>query len=168
MLALRLRPGEELLSSLKSFCVDQGLDAAFVATCVGSLQKCTIRLANADRDRPNEIKSYAQRFEITSLVGTVSRDGGAHVHIGLADAEGACIGGHLISAEVFTTAEIVVGDVPGTTFERSYDDATGFPELEVLPNGSADARRLVATAAAGFALFALGLAVGRRGRSSGT
>ena len=85
MYALRLRPGEELLSTLKAFCVDQGLASAYVATCVGSLQKATLRLANADRHSPNEIRSYEQRFEITSLVGTISRDGGAHVHIGLAD-----------------------------------------------------------------------------------
>ena len=111
MYALRLRPGEELLSTLKAFCVDRGLASAYVATCVGSLQKATIRLANADRHSPNEIRSYEQRFEITSLVGTISRDGGAHVHIGLADAAGACVGGHLISGEIFTTAEIVVGTV---------------------------------------------------------
>ena len=89
MYALRLRPGEELLSTLKAFCVDRGRASAYVATCVGSLQKATLRLANADRHSPNEIRSYEQRFEITSLVGTISRDGGAHVHIGLADAAGA-------------------------------------------------------------------------------
>ena len=114
MYALRLRPGEELLSTLKAFCGDRGLASAYVATCVGSLQKATLRLANADRHSPNEIRSYEQRFEITSLVGTISRDGGAHVHIGLADAAGACVGGHLISGEIFTTAEIVVGTVAGT------------------------------------------------------
>ena len=132
MYALRLRPGEELLSTLKAFCVDRGLASAYVATCVGSLQKATLRLANADRHSPNEIRSYEQRFEITSLVGTISRDGGAHVHIGLADAAGACVGGHLISGEIFTTAEIVVGTVAGATFVREHDDATGFPELVVV------------------------------------
>ncbi|KAH8046431.1 DUF296-containing protein [Aureococcus anophagefferens] len=161
MYALRLRPGEELLSTLKAFCFDRGLASAYVATCVGSLQKATLRLANADRHSPNEIRSYEQRFEITSLVGTISSDGGAHVHIGLADAAGACVGGHLISGEIFTTAEIVVGTVAGATFVREHDDATGFPELVVV--GAREPRRRAGRAAiAGLALLALAAALRRR------
>ena len=53
-------------------------------------------------------KTYDQRFEIVSVVGTISCEG-AHIHLGLADATGAGVGGHLISATVFTTAEIVLG-----------------------------------------------------------
>jgi hypothetical protein len=94
------------------------------------LKAATLRLANADRDRPNEIKTYDQRFEIVSVVGTISCEG-AHIHLGLADATGAGVGGHLISATVFTTAEIVLGEVPGLAFERRFDDATGFKELSV-------------------------------------
>ena len=101
MHALRLRPGDELMSSLKQYCSDNNLRAAYIATCVGSLKACTLRLANADRDRPNEIKTYDERFEIVSVVGTISCEG-AHVHMGLADATGAGVGGHLISATVFT------------------------------------------------------------------
>ena len=158
-LALRLKPGEELLGSLKDFCRERDLDAAYVATCVGSLTTCTLHLANADRDRPNEIKTYERRFEILSLVGTVSRDG-AHLHVALGDSEGHCVGGHLISGEIFTTAEIVLGDVPGHEFRRVYDDATGFDELEILgPRPPAHAWRV---AALGIALFAAGLALRRR------
>ena len=131
MHALRLHPGDELMSSLKQCCSENNLRAAYIATCVGSLQACTLRLANADRDRPNEIKTYDQRFEIVSVVGTISCEG-AHIHLGLADATGASIGGHLISATVFTTAEIVLGEVPCITFDRQFDDATGFKELVVV------------------------------------
>ena len=106
------------------------------------MQACTLRLANADRDRPNEIKTYDQRFEIVSVVGTISCEG-AHIHLGLADATGAGVGGHLISATVFTTAEIVLGEVPGLAFERRFDDATGFKELSV------ERRRDVAEVATG-------------------
>ena len=92
MHALRLHPGDELFGALKKYCTDNNIKAAYIATCVGSLQACTLRLANADRDRPNEIKTYDQRFEIVSVVGTISCEG-AHIHLGLADATGAGVGG---------------------------------------------------------------------------
>ena len=117
-------------SSEAELLPDNNMRAAYIATCVGSLQACTLRLANADRDRPNEIKTYDQRFEIVSVVGTISCEG-AHIHLGLADATGAGVGGHLISATVFTTAEIVLGEVPRLAFDRRFDDATGFKELVV-------------------------------------
>ena len=139
----------------------EGLDAAYIATCVGSLTQCTLRLANADRDRPNEIKEFDQtRFEIVSCVGTVSPDG-AHIHVCVADAEGRCFGGHLMSATIFTTAEIVLGDVSGHRFARAHDPATGFPELVVVRDRPSRALGLEA-AAVGVFLVALGLALAKR------
>ena len=158
MHALRLHPGDELFGALKKYCTDNNIKAAYIATCVGSLQACTLRLANADRDRPNEIRTYNQRFEIVSVVGTIST-AGAHVHLGLADATGASIGGHLISATVFTTAEIVLGEVPSITFDRQFDDATGFKELVVVRRQ--DVNNILRPAVAGVALVALGIALGR-------
>ena len=165
MHALKLHPGDELLGALKQYCTDNNLRAAYIATCVGSLKACTLRLANADRDRPNEIKTYDERFEIVSVVGTISCEG-AHVHMGLADATGAGIGGHLISATVFTTAEIVLGEVRGHAFERRFDDATGFKELAVVRRR--DLAEILRPAVAGAMLVALGVALGRRARSSQT
>ena len=151
------------MTSLKQYCSDNNLRAAYVATCVGSLKACTLRLANADRDRPNEIKTWDdQRFEIVSVVGTIST-AGAHVHLGLADASGVGVGGHLISATVFTTAEIVLGEVPGLAFERRFDDATGFKELSVEPRHR-DVAEVLRPAVAGAVLVALGIALGRRTR----
>ena len=149
------------MRSLKQYCSEHNLRAAYVATCVGSLKAATLRLANADRDRPNDIKTWDdQRFEIVSVVGTIST-AGAHVHLGLADASGAGVGGHLISATVFTTAEIVLGEVPGLAFERRFDDATGFKELSVERRRVAEVLR---PAVAGVVLVAIGIALGRRTR----
>ena len=94
------------------------------------------------------------------MVGTISCEG-AHIHLGLADATGASIGGHLISATVFTTAEIVLGEVPCITFDRQFDDATGFKELVVVRRQDVNILR---PAVAGAALVALGIVLGRRTR----
>ncbi|MEQ2161512.1 hypothetical protein GOODEAATRI_010313, partial [Goodea atripinnis] len=69
-------------------------------------------------------------FEIVSLVGTLNRD--AHVHISLSDSEGRTIGGHVLGdLEVFTTAEVVIGEAVDLQFSREMDQQTGFPELVV-------------------------------------
>ncbi|KAH8055548.1 DUF296-containing protein [Aureococcus anophagefferens] len=157
MYALRLRPGEELLSTLKAFCFDRGLASAYVATCVGSLQKATLRLANADRHSPNEIRSYEQRRD--HAVGR--HDLATAARTSTLGAAGACVGGHLISGEIFTTAEIVVGTVAARPSRREHDDATGFPELVVV--GAREPRRRAGRAAiAGLALLALAAALRRR------
>ncbi|XP_070578399.1 bifunctional protein GlmU-like [Ptychodera flava] len=130
--AIRLGPGEEIHSTLMKFVKDNDLDAAFVMTCVGSITKGTIRLANADRNHQNEIISLNERFEIVSLVGSLS-DGG-HLHICLSDKDGKCVGGHVVGGlEVFTTAEIVIGQLSSVVFKRQFDDRTGFDELVVKP-----------------------------------
>lgn len=72
------------------------------------------------------------RFEIVSLVGTLNPD--AHLHVSLADGEGRTVGGHVLGGmEVFTTAEVVVGEAPDLLFSRETDQRTGFPELQVAP-----------------------------------
>ena len=45
--ALRLGPGEEIKSCLLEFVKLHNLQAAFILTCAGSVQKAKIRLANA-------------------------------------------------------------------------------------------------------------------------
>lgn len=70
------------------------------------------------------------RFEVLSLVGTLSPEG-LHLHASLGDERGAVCGGHLVRATVHTTAEIVVGVARSLTFSREMDPGTGFKELVV-------------------------------------
>eukprot|EP00984_Skeletonema_dohrnii_P006254 scaffold2245_cov107-Skeletonema_dohrnii-CCMP3373.AAC.1 len=164
--AFRLHPGEKLMPALKQaaeiILARSKCESAFIVTAVGSLQRATIRLANASRTDGddtggNDIKTYNQRFEIVSLVGTFSADGsGCHVHISLSDAEGNTIGGHLMDGTIFTTCEIVMGTADSVKFTRTMDDSTGYNELEViqLPKQQSDAWKAIPAAlmilAAGF------------------
>jgi len=54
--ALRLRPGQFLKEELESFVKEKNIRAGFIATCVGSLQKLHIRLANASVTETKEEK----------------------------------------------------------------------------------------------------------------
>ncbi|XP_049446848.1 bifunctional protein GlmU-like [Epinephelus fuscoguttatus] len=128
--AVRLGPGQELLGSLQAFVEERRLRAPFIITCVGSVTKATLRLANATATNTNEVIHLSGRFEIVSLVGTLNRD--AHVHICLSDGEGRTVGGHVMGdLEVFTTAEVVIGEAVDLQFTREMDERTGFPELVI-------------------------------------
>lgn len=128
--ALRLGPGEEILTSLIKFVEDKKLKAPFIITCVGSVTQATLRLANATVSNTNEIIQLNERYEIVSLVGTLNKE--PHLHICLADKDGKTVGGHVIgNLQVFTTAEIVLGECSGLQFTREMDEYTGFPELVI-------------------------------------
>ena len=55
--ALRLKPGEELYSSLLTFKKENNLQAAFVMTCCGSVTKATLRLARRGFSEPNNVRN---------------------------------------------------------------------------------------------------------------
>ncbi|XP_041832280.1 bifunctional protein GlmU-like isoform X1 [Melanotaenia boesemani] len=135
--AVRIGPGQELLGSLQAFVEQRRLQAPFIITCVGSVTKATLRLANAMATNTNQVMHLSGRFEIVSLVGTLNQD--AHLHISLSDLEGRTIGGHVLGGlEVFTTAEVVIGEAVDLHFSREMDERTGFPELVVQTRSNSD------------------------------
>ncbi|MFG6093728.1 PPC domain-containing DNA-binding protein [Leptothoe sp. ISB3NOV94-8A] len=126
VIAIRLKPGEDLKQSLLRYCIDQKIDAAYMLSCVGSLRKAAIRFANQP-----EGTVFKQPLEIVSLEGTLSQHG-AHLHIVVSDSEGHVIGGHLMDgSNIYTTAEIVLGIVPNTIFKREIDPLAGYRELTI-------------------------------------
>ena len=122
---IRLNPGDDLKESIHEHVRRNKITAGYIVTCVGSLKKAVLRLAD------ERLKTYEETFEIVSLVGTVSQDG-VHLHMSLADATGNVIGGHVKEGcIVYTTAEIVLGQEEGMKFTREYDKETGFKELKI-------------------------------------
>jgi predicted DNA-binding protein with PD1-like motif len=126
--ALRLRPGQDLRIELEKFTRRTNLRAGFILTAVGSLRKASLRLA--DQKNPTSLED---KFEIVSLVGTLSPDG-PHLHLSLSDASGRTIGGHLLEGSIiYTTAEIIIGELKGLRFNREQDAETGYQELRIRP-----------------------------------
>jgi uncharacterized protein len=126
--ALRLRPQQDLKQALEAFQREHALQASFVLTCVGSLRQAALRFANQPGTTLLEGK-----FEIVSLAGTFSPDG-PHLHISISDHTGQTIGGHLQEGSlIFTTAEIVLGELEELSFGRPVDPETGYDELSIQP-----------------------------------
>lgn len=125
--AIRLKPGEDLKKEIMVFAKANNIEAGFIITCVGSLKKATLRLAN----QPNT-QIFDQKFEIVALVGTFSGTSGGHFHISIADSTGKTIGGHLADGNIiYTTAEIVIGEMTDMKFLRKPDSETTYDELFV-------------------------------------
>ena len=126
--ALRLRPGDDLRQQLNAFVQAHGLQAGTMLTCVGSLTTVALRLANQDG-----ASTYHGHFEIVSLVGTLSASG-SHLHLAVSDSTGRTLGGHLLDGcRVYTTAEIVLAELPALAFSRETDATFGYKELVVQP-----------------------------------
>ena len=126
--SLRLRPGDDLRQQLTAFVQEHHIRAGAMLTCVGSLTVTTLRLANQEA-----ASVYRGHFEIVSLVGTLSVNG-SHLHLAVSDSTGRTIGGHLLDGcRVYTTAEIVLGELPEVEYRRETDPAFGYKELVVYP-----------------------------------
>jgi uncharacterized protein len=123
-IALRLNPQQDLKTELDAVALTYNLEAACVVTCVGSLTQAVLRLAGQ-----TDGTLYSGRFEIVSLVGTLSKHG-SHYHGAIADPTGQMIGGHIMKGcLIYTTAEIIIGILPNVRFQREYDSSTGYREL---------------------------------------
>ncbi|BCL39697.1 PPC domain-containing DNA-binding protein [Nostoc sp. MS1] len=126
ILAIRLKPNEDLRQSLKNFAIEQNIQAGFILSGIGSLKQAAIRFANQDKST-----TFDEKFEILALNGTLSNEG-IHLHIALADQQGKTIGGHLVDGcIIYTTAEIVIGTTQEFCFGRSFDEQTGYQELDI-------------------------------------
>lgn len=126
MTAIRLSPHQDLKQELIAYAKKHQFKAAFIATCVGSLEQMHIRYANEENG--TLLKGH---FEIVSLVGTFS-DTSSHIHISASDSTGKTLGGHLLdNSLIYTTAEIVIGELTDLEFNRRTDSTYGYKELDV-------------------------------------
>lgn len=125
-IALRLKPHSDIRKDLEDLAKKENISAAVILGAVGSLSKVRLRFAGQDH-----LTELAGKHEILTLSGMLSA-AGVHLHMSVSDAEGKCIGGHVVyGCEVFTTLEIAIAILPQTQFQRILDTATGFKELKV-------------------------------------
>jgi predicted DNA-binding protein with PD1-like motif len=128
---IRLNPGEEVLESLKSFCLAENIPGA-VVTGIGAADE--IRCGYFDP----AAKSYPEKtfrgdLEILSLIGNISWLGDQpmpHLHVVFSDKEMNARGGHLMAAVISATCEIVI--LPFTQrLERKPDPRIGLNLLDI-------------------------------------
>lgn len=121
----RIDKGEEILAQLNSICVKEGISLASVSA-IGASNDFTVGVFKPENKQyiPCNFKGD---FEIVSLTGTVTAKDGKpyiHLHMSAAGEDGSMVGGHLNSAMISVTCEMVIDVIDGTA-ERRLDDVIG-------------------------------------------
>ena len=131
MLVVRLDKGEELVSSLLQIMDVQKIATASV-TGLGAVDEACICVLDP------VVGDYVGRvltgpMEIASLVGNLSRRDGqpfAHLHITLANGSFQLTGGHLRSARISVTGEIMVQCLEGSV-TRAFNPDIHIYEMQL-------------------------------------
>lgn len=126
--ALRLLPGQEVLSQLRAFAQQQQLHAAWIAGCTGSLTDVALRYAGQENTA-----LLSGKFEVIALNGTLEQSG-EHLHLCVSDPHGTMLGGHMMpGCTVRTTLELVIGCLEELAFSRQSCALSGYDELHISP-----------------------------------
>jgi predicted DNA-binding protein with PD1-like motif len=135
----RLLPGEDLFRSLGKIARDHGIERGVILSAIGSLQHVVFR--NVKRNTPLPVRpentqeiEEAGPFELLSLEGNLFPSEGEgepiiHLHVMLGSPLGEVRGGHLFKAYIFSTTEIVIGKIDGSSVYKAKSDVTGLMEL---------------------------------------
>jgi len=139
MILTRLMPDEDLFLSLKKIVKDHGIERGIIISAIGSLKNVVFVNVRSHTGIPVKTEDMieieeAGPFELLSLEGNFfpSQEDGEpviHLHAILGTSSGAVTGGHLLKARVFTTAEIILGSLTGSSVYKAKSDVTQRMEL---------------------------------------
>ena len=125
--------GEEIMTSLMKLCVEEQITLGEIKA-LGAVDDFTVGLFDVD-----EKKFHANHFEfpaeIVSLWGNVTTKDGKpylHVHMSAANKDGHVFGGHLNSARVSATCEMIVHVLSDGAVSRKFSDEIGLNLFEFL------------------------------------
>ena len=127
---VRIDKGEELVEKLMEFAKDNGIQLASVSG-IGAADRIEIGLFDTTQ------KKYFSNIltddhEITNINGNISTKDGSpylHLHITLANHDNKAFGGHLSSAVISGTCELVIREINGA-LNRKFDDHSGLNLFE--------------------------------------
>jgi len=122
---IRLHAGEELVEMLTDWVQEAGVNGGTVQG-LGGVRNVVLAFYNLDKKIYTQWKNPGN-WEMVHLWGNLThRDGKPfwHLHAVISDGEGNCKAGHLVSAEISITAELVVKPW-SESVQRLPDESTG-------------------------------------------
>lgn len=143
VLVARVKPGSDLLLSLKEMADENGLKAGVILSCVGALSKARLRNLKAfPREFPITDKERAfltfegSPLEILALSGNITEAQGepsVHAHAILSTMSGeevSVVAGHLLEGTVvYSFAEVILAELSGVKMEKAMDPETKTNQL---------------------------------------
>jgi predicted DNA-binding protein with PD1-like motif len=122
---LRIDKGEEIVENLKRFCKKQNIRLGTI-TGIGATSKATIGCFLAD-EKKYVSREFVGNYEMAPLIGnitTMDKEPYLHLHVNLCDERQRSFGGHLNSAVVSATCEVVIRVLKGR-MDRAFSNEIG-------------------------------------------
>ncbi len=127
----RIKPKLDLLESIQKFCEKNNITSGVVIGIIGSLEKASLNfLKSLPANYVN--KQFEGPLEIVSGQGSIAKHEEktvVHIHLTISNENGADAGHLARGSIVFSTAEVVIGELE-EQLEREKDDYTGLLELK--------------------------------------
>ena len=129
---LRVKPDEELLSTIAAYCEGNKIDSAVITHLIGSFSSVKLsflkhlpgKFTTIEFRGPLEI--VAGQGSVGTMIDTHERV--LHIHILVSD-ENRAVGGHLTEGRIFSTAEVLLEELD-SPIKRHLDKYTGLRELK--------------------------------------
>ena len=135
VLAIRLKPGTDVLLGLEEACKANGINNGVILSAIGSLKDphfCdVVELPTKAGYGYGETLHLTGPIELTNASGIICHDDegntNLHVHMTLTDRHGNAHGGHLVEGtKVLLTVDVIIAEIEGLVMGRKFDE-----ELEV-------------------------------------
>jgi predicted DNA-binding protein with PD1-like motif len=123
--AVIFETGDEVMAGLRAFAKERGLDASHL-TAIGAFSDVVLGFFDWERKAYATIP-LAEQVEVLSLVGDIALKDGepeVHAHVVVGKADGSAHGGHLMTAHVRPTLEVILVESPAY-LRRQLDPETG-------------------------------------------
>lgn len=130
-LIVRIDKGEEIVKTITDICRDLKVTIGHVSG-IGAINHAVIGLFDT-ASKEYHSKEFKGDFEIAPLVGNISTMDNVpylHLHINICDKQQNSYGGHLNSAVVSATCEIIIDIIDGQ-IDRRFSDEIGLNLLKV-------------------------------------
>ncbi len=121
---VRLDRGEQVITGLERVCRQQSITGGFFFG-VGAVDQATLGHYSVPNQKYTE-KEFEQAFEVADISGSIGQKNDRliiHAHATLADREFKTYSGHLASARISGTGEIII--FPAETIKKAHDTETG-------------------------------------------
>lgn len=127
---LRIDKGEEVVETLKNFCKEHNIKLGML-TGLGATNRVTIGLFEA-QSKKYFSKELTGNHEIAPLYGNITTMNGEiylHIHVNLGNEEHKSFAGHLNSAFVSATVEVIIDSFDGEV-DRKFSEEIGLNLLK--------------------------------------
>lgn len=128
---LIFEPGDDPMPILERFAADHSITGASISG-IGAFSQAMLGFYDLEREEYLEIP-VPEQAEVISFAGDISREGEKpkiHIHATVGFRDGSVKGGHLLSARVRPTLEVVITETRAT-LRRTFDPASGLALIDM-------------------------------------